>query len=288
MTLLPGCRICVAPKFHLDADWLTRISVGTGVEELEGKFFPRGPWRPPTSDELALLVAPSEPTPTSRGLPMLDARPVASPTHTHPPDNSLCLFQLPEHLRDAWWDLFDAAAEADEPVKGFDEFAEKVAEFLTFKQLNTSGTQMEVLVSAANERSIRVDPATGQLSGLGSTIAPWVVWPAREQGSVPRLSAVVNLGDEATGVVILNLTLSGLATELARCAPADPPPTTVGQLVARFLSTCPDYPLVRVRLGSGEGCWLPTEGLILDGDATGKEEPNVLLLISEEESALTR
>ena len=55
MNLLPGCRFAVAPKFHLSPDWASRITIGTGVEESDGKFFPRGPWRDPTRDELALL-----------------------------------------------------------------------------------------------------------------------------------------------------------------------------------------------------------------------------------------
>src|SRR5262249_29663086 len=160
--------------------------------------------RPPTPDELALLVTAGEPAPTPRGgLPLLEESPATPPTHAHTSE-AVCLFQIPEHLRNAWWDLFDAAAESGGPVKGFDEFAAKVTEFLTFKRLGAPGTvQMEVLVTAAGTRSIRVDPATGQPSGLGSTVAPWSPWPAGEQATIPRLHAVVNLGDEATSVVLL-------------------------------------------------------------------------------------
>ena len=43
-----------------------------------------------------------------------------------------------------------------------------------------------------------------------------------------------------------------------------------------------DCPPVRFRLGSGEGFRLPSGGLILDGDASDKQEPDVLLLISEQ------
>jgi len=58
--------------------------------------------------------------------------------------------------------------------------------------------------------------------------------------------------------------------------------------VRQFLFAFPDYPTVRVRLGPGEGCRLPPGGLILDGDPTGKEEPDMLLLISQEEQPPSR
>jgi len=41
-------------------------------------------------------------------------------------------------------------------------------------------------------------------------------------------------------------------------------------------------PPIRLCLGPGEGFRLPPGGLILDGDATDKREPDVLLLISEQ------
>jgi hypothetical protein len=100
--------------------------------------------------------------------------------------------------------------------------------------------------------------------------------------AAPRLRAAVNLGDEGTGVVVINLTLSDLAAECARREPTESPPATVGELVAQFGAMCSDYPPVRVQLGPGEGCRLPNDGLILDGDVTGKEEPAVTLLISED------
>src|SRR5262249_20359619 len=59
MTLQPGCRFAVAPRFHLAGDWPRRLRLGTGVEESGGGFLPCGPWRPPADDELeALLPSP--------------------------------------------------------------------------------------------------------------------------------------------------------------------------------------------------------------------------------------
>jgi hypothetical protein len=302
MTLLPGYHLSVAPKFHIDADWITRLGVGAGVEEVGGKFFPRGTWRAPTEAELGVLVmGPATPAPKAGSLPLLgqNPAPVLTPRegepHTPPQAGTLprdpllltdavCLFQIPEHLRGAWWALLDASAEAGGPLQGFDEFAAQVSAFLAYKQLGATGSiQMEAIVTAAGARSIRRDPDTGEPSGLGSTIAPWSAWP-QKGASDPRLYAVVNLGDEPTGVVLINLPPVSMAAELIRCAPDEPVPATAGALVERFLRVCPNYPPVRVRLGPGEGCRFPATGLILDGDPTRKAEPDVLLLISTGEA----
>jgi hypothetical protein len=262
MTLLPGYRLTVAPKFHLDANWPVRLGIGAGVEEVEGKFFPRGPWRAPTSEELTLLV---ESGSSQAGAPGL--------------------FRIPEHLQNAWWALLDTSAEAGGELVGFNEFAAQVSAFLAFKGLAPSGPiQMEAIVTAPGERSIRRDPDTGRPSGLGSTLAPWAAWP-RQSETVPRLHALVNLGDEPSGVVLINLPPALLAAELARRALGEPTPMTVGALVERFLRVCSDYPPVRAGLGPAEGCLLPAGGLVLDGDPTGKDEPDVLLLISADERA---
>jgi len=274
MKLLPGYRLAVAPRFHIDADWPTRLRLGAGTEVGDDGFFPRGPWREPTADELAALVA----APPPGVLPVI-GEPTAVPAPS--PDDHVLLFQIPEHLRAAWWRRVDAAAETGGPIPGFEEFAAEVAEFLAFKRLDTAGSaRMEAVVTEAGARSIRVDPDTGRPSGLGPRIAPWLAWPTGDRPTLPRLHAVVNLADEATGVVIVNLTPAGLAAELDRRRLAVP--ATVGESIATFLHTCPDHPPLRVRLAPGEGCRLPAGGLILDADATGHEEPGVMLLISED------
>src|SRR5262249_61712496 len=78
MTLEPGCRFVVAPHFHLRAEWPGRLLVGAGVEEAGGCFFPRKPGRPPTADELPLLVQASD-----------------GPTAGEDLEACVCLFQLP-------------------------------------------------------------------------------------------------------------------------------------------------------------------------------------------------
>jgi hypothetical protein len=94
----------------------------------------------------------------------------------------------------------------------------------------------------------------------------------------------VNLGDEDTRLVLIPSPIRGLPANLALRHPGQPP-ATVGELVRWFLREFPDTPPVRLRLGPGEGFRVPPAGLILDADATDKHEPDVLLLVSEQQLA---
>jgi hypothetical protein len=98
----------------------------------------------------------------------------------------------------------------------------------------------------------------------------------------PRLWGGINLGDEETSLVLINLPCRQLDAELHRRFPDQPASAVVGELVGRFLRSCSDYPPVRLILRPGEGYRLPCGGLILDGYAADKQEPDVLLLISHE------
>jgi hypothetical protein len=251
------CRLAVAPRFHLPPDWAARLAVGAGVREADGRFFPRGPWRPLTANEMASLISEAD-------------------------AEAGCLFQIPGHLRAAWWDLLDRSAEAGgAAMPGFEGFAGQVAEFLRFKHMEAPpDLQMEAVVTAAGRCSMRSDPETGAPAGLGPSLAPWAAWPLPEGGALSRLWAVVNLGDEDARLVLVAVPIQGLAAELASRGAGRPPPAMVAELVRWFLREFPDGPLIRLRLGPGEGFRLPPGGLILDADATDKQEPDVLLLIS--------
>jgi hypothetical protein len=268
MTPPPRCRLAVAPRFHLAPDWAARLAVGAGVREAGGRFFPRGPWRPPTADELPLLVS----------CPGRDPEGDAE---------AGCLFQLPAHLRGAWWDLLDGSVGAGEAaLPGFEDFARQVTEFLRFKHMGVpSRLQMEAVATAAGRCSMRSDPETGAPAGLGPSLAPWAACARTEGGTLPRLWAVVNLGDEDARLVLIAVPIQGLAADLALRHPGQALPATVGELVRWFLRELPDCPPVRLRLCPGEGLRLPSGGLILDGDATEKQEPDVLLVISEQPPA---
>ena len=130
MTLRSGCRLVVAPMFHLTVDWGRRLFLETGVE---------GAWRSLDADELSRLL-PDKSRPVPR---------------TSLPDY-LCLFRLPQHLRAAWWRLLEQANEMGTMLpNGFDAFAASVARFLEFKELSLpEGASLELLVSKPGQRAV--------------------------------------------------------------------------------------------------------------------------------------
>jgi hypothetical protein len=247
----------VAPAFHLPIDWSQRIQLGAGTEREGDAFIPRGGWRSPDAGELGLLV--SEP-----------ARQALA--------DCLCVFQLPQHLRAAWWRLLDRArATGAGHLDGFDAYAADVAAFLAFKELPVpEGAAFDLLVSAAGLRSIPLSRAT---PGLAFSVAGQTPYPVDDPKCWPRLWGGVNLGDEATALLFLNLPATELLAELRRRRAEPFAPGTLGALADRFLTLCPDYPPVRLRVEPGEGLRLPAAGLIVDGCTLDRTEPDVLLLI---------
>src|SRR5204863_212334 len=78
---------------------------------------PWGAWRLLTAEEMPLLISDPEQDP--------EKDPEAG-----------CLFQIPGHLRAAWWDLLDrSVAAGDAALPGFEDFTRQVAAFLKFKQM---------------------------------------------------------------------------------------------------------------------------------------------------------
>jgi hypothetical protein len=271
MSLQPGCRFVIAPRFYLPADWSQRFLVGEGVVEAEGGFYPREAWRPPTADELANLLRPSD-----------------GPTSSEEAAASLCLFRLPEHLRSGWWDLLERAAGdlGEGRLPGFEAFVNQVVEFLTFKDLpDLGGARCSLVVSKPGQRSAGWGPGANQPEGLRCNLAANAPWRGAEEWIGPRLWGGINLGDEDTSVVLIDRPCRQLDAELRGRFPDGPTPKTVGALVERFLRTYPDYPPVRLLLRSGEGFRLPREGLILDGYPADKQEPDVMLLFFHEETS---
>src|SRR5262249_33072609 len=198
MVLQSDCRFAVAPHFHLGADWPQRLLVGAGLEEVDDCFFPAHSWRAPTTDELPLLLRASD-----------------GPARSEELEACVSLFQLPGHLRSEWWQLLAQAAAVlgDEPLPGFDAFMDRVGEFLAFKRLPLPAyARCEVVVSDPGRRS-------ASAGALRCNLAPWAPWPFAEEDAWPRLWGGINLGDEDTSVVLVNLSCQELEAELRRRFP---------------------------------------------------------------------
>jgi hypothetical protein len=255
VTLRPGCRLVVAPSFHLPVDWPRRVLLGPGVEREGDGHVARPGWRPPDAAELALLL----PGP-------------ATPIERRRLRDHLCLFRLPRHLLSAWWRVAEGADEGGR-LPGLDAFVADVAEFLAFKGLPVpEGAVFDLLVSAPGLRSVRRDGRPG----LAFNVAAATPLPLAEEAG---LWGAINLGDEAAALLFVNLTAPDLLAALEDGGAG--PPGTLGELAERFLTLRPDYPVVRLAVEPGEGVRFPAGGLLVDFCTLGRREPDVLLLVGQ-------
>jgi hypothetical protein len=267
MHLEPGFALTVAHRFHLPGAWADRLWVNSGVETRGEYFFPRADWRPPAPEELALLANDD------------DGAPAAADGFRQ---EALLLFHVPGHLRRRWWDL---AARQGNPTgidaEGFGAFLRDVVDFCRFKGLPLLPTcAFDVVVTAPGRASTRVDAAASCLAGLAFDLPPTCPVPLGVKAT-PRCLGAVNLGDEATSLVLLNLPAARLQDRLRTASGASSVCPTLGELARRFLTSFPAYPLVRVLLRPGDGYWLPTGGIVTDGYTLDKQEPDILLRIRQ-------
>jgi hypothetical protein len=273
MTLQPGCQFVVAPHFHMTLDWPQRVLIGAGVVEDKGRFIAQKPWRPPTADELSLMVLPSDQSISKDAL-----------------EEILCLFQLPDHLLSAWWSLLEQSAGAlgVGQLAGFDAFANLVAEFLAFKELPMPpGVRCDVVLSNVEQQVVQFSSTASHTAGLYCNLAPWTPWPWKDEHAWPRQWGGINLGDEQTSIALINLACAQMAMELRGLFLYEPEPATVSELTGRFLRRCSDYPPVRLILKPGEGFRLPQGGLILGHCTEDKCEADMLLVISRDRQLAT-
>ena len=290
MNLHAGFPFRVAPRFHSHLAWTERLQVNSGVESVGECFYARGDWRAPDAQELALLLG-------ADATAVWDAEAVL-------PSSPAALLTLPSHLRAAWWSVAEgglrpasvrrdrsplgryalpspapdsSAAGSRSPTASddrFDDFVAGVIEFLRFKRLPLpERCQFDVVASRPGQRSTRLDP-TGALAGLRVNCTPAASAPPGK-----RLVATMNLGDEATHVVLLNLLPTAIAALLPVAERLPVADSNALALWADFLATVSDYPLVRVRLDPGDGLWLPDGPVVYDGDTLGKRDIDVALMI---------
>jgi hypothetical protein len=265
MNLTHGHPLVVAPFFHQSVNWPSRLLVSGGVEEEQGRFVPRPPWRAPTAAELTVLS------------------PDSTAAHREEFERCLCLFVLPLHLQSAWWDLVEnAQAARTGRLEGFDTFVGEVAGLLAFKGLAVpDGALFDLVASKPGQRSIRYSAGGAWPEGLAFDLSPQTAWPLGEKRRHPRLWGGINLGDEAISVVLVNLAAGQIHEQLAQRRAGLPPAATLGELAERFLTSLPEYPPVRLRVEPGEGYRLPVGGILVDACTLDMEGPAALLLIGD-------
>jgi hypothetical protein len=232
-----GIRIVEGERFAWPRALSERLSLNSGVCFEGENVYPRTDWRTPGSDELALLTGGNA-----------DAC------------DQLVLIRLSERLVERWWELAASHPESSVLAAGaFDVYAGEVMEFLSFKQVEfPSVCRFEARITAPGLPSIH--QTVGGLTALQ---------PAG------RLVGGINLSDEESALVILNLT----ETQLSDLVPTLPASASLSEKARVFLTHCSDYPQTRISLAPGEGFWLPSTSVIVDGDNRGREQIDVQLVI---------
>jgi hypothetical protein len=253
MQLRAGFTFAVAPRFHSDLTWADRLELNSGVRTDRGRVFARQEWRPPTDDELSVLLADSVPSTFSR----------LAPEHAG-------IFTIPSHLREGWWVVAEDGDTPEGNTEEYDRFVVTTIDFLHFKQLPLpQRCRFDLVASRPGQVATRLDAE--ELAGMMPA--------ANADNSAGRLVAMINLGDEPTHLALLNLGVSQVRALLGERADDAGTP---GAAYRQFFAAFPDYPLIRVGLEPSEGLWLPEAAAIWDGDTQGKEEPDIVLLIREE------
>lgn len=267
MELRAGLIFRVAPFFHSRIDWTERLRVNGGVERDASRFYARDDWCAPTAAEMQRLLG-----------KVADQEAAVTATQ-------VALVVVPQHVRAAWWRVAERAERLDGRLDGFDGFVGELLEFLRFKRLPLPARcRCEVTANRPGQRSTRVDADGAPLGLEFSASAP---------GHMPaRACAVINLGDEDTHLVVLNLLRTDLEALLStggahRRAPLhDHNASTCGNgTLARFFTAMPDYPLVRVRLSPGDGLWLPSSNTAFDGWTVDKDDLDVVLTMWSDDGA---
>ncbi len=254
----PVYRFVVAPRFTPSRGWQGRIARNGGIEPAGGAdpARPRDDWTLVDDAALAALVT---------QVPGRDT--VLPPTH-------LGLLEFPERLRRAWWTHAERAGMATAAGPGVDRLFSEYVQFLHFKGLPLpERASFEVTVSAPGLGSTRVGAGSAP-AGLGFGDRP-----ATADGPARRTIGLVNLGDEASFVVLLDLPPVTLAARLETAGHADVRALPPRALVARYLDVFPHQSFLRVRLAPAEGLWLSPFGVVHDGWTRGKRDLDVMLSV---------
>ena len=223
--LRPGIPLGLAPRFQSRLAWIDRVQINGGVEVDAGHVLPASRLAPPHDAELELLLADGEAA----------ARRRTSVARTLLPCSHVGLLNLPSHLRREWWALAD---DGDRPAgdgEPYRAFVDGVIEFLRFKRL-----PLPRPVSGRCRRQ----PPRSTVDAMGCRVRM-----PRRAGLQPRDRAaraieprgrIINLGDEPTHLVLLNLAPSAMAAMLGLAgadrsrAPGRP------DLLRRFFTTLAD------------------------------------------------
>lgn len=228
-------------------------------------FVPKHDWRPLDVEEMSFFVAPAA---------------CSSPSLTE----SLLVFALPYALQERFWDLdveqlFGGVPTTSSDINGTYRMflADVINSMINDLGFTISGPcTCTVAVNKPGLASTRLHHEKQIYTGLQiDQVEP--VSP-HDTGSSQSL-AYINLGDESSTLVVINLTIKRILELLGSPGTiATDDMLSYGVALAHlFLSTFPDYPVLKLMLMPGEGLIIPARRIIHDGSTLGKVEPDILL-----------
>jgi hypothetical protein len=263
MQLVAGYRFRMAPRFATGLSWNERLQLNGGVIRSGDGFRAEPAWRPANDSERALLLADDQPAGSEKA--------AADPWQT-----DVCLWTIPEHLRAKWWDLAARQVETlPSGLEGMAGFARAVADFAQFKGVPLPAEcTFDVTLASRDDRA---DSTTGETAEDSARRFLWRGSQAADAAASSRVIARINLGDQQTSLIFLNLRPQQI-TEMLASRPANAALAVQDENpVSLFLQSFSTYPLVRLILAPGEGIWLPGANVVYEADCPTTSEIDVWL-----------
>jgi hypothetical protein len=229
-------------------------------------YFPKGEWREPNTDELALLVS-------------------ADPERIHTTlEERLFLFVIPESIWTLFWSL-DFQKLVEQPTLDCYDFGSQyrqvaaetlveISDLLNELGHSLSGDSIcETLFNLPDLRSLRFDRDLGTNAGLGLD----EVFGTSDGPESHKVVAGVNFGDEPRYLYYINLSTSHLMEMLP--STVDNEGLSGNELARAFMTEFPSYPVSRVTLEPRSG-YLALEGsFIQDESMSSMSGPGIKLSI---------
>jgi hypothetical protein len=223
------------------------LSTGTTLSEssryMNSALVPREPWRPPTRDELTLLVA--------------------SGRDAHR-NNCVAIVELDMNITQPLRDFAASKSQFADRIEFQDRLvgaSQNLLEELRVRFKCENPIFHGLAVHPKGLQTVTIEPKTNQFIGLHVDSWDGFGLTDRDRAS-NRIS--VNVGTTPRYFLFVNQTLTTIATALDRSGAAiqSLTPTEVGRT---FMRRFPEYPVVRLQVNPGEAYIAPTENVIHDG-----------------------
>ena len=242
MELERGIRISVLPRFR--PTLLTRVELylNSGVERSGSGFTARDDWRPLDKEELRMLIVSEADAPEDRS-------------------ERIELLEIPGHLHQQWRATApELATRSSRPSREYQRLVASLASFFCFKKVHVENCSLTIRAAEFPHGSV--------FASLGSP-------PGLKTGPVEESPLLaVNLGEEPTSLIILNLSIRRLRELVASRGMTQDLPDRITQ---QFMALFPKYPLVRLVLPARHGVRFFPAAVVHSGYAEKKNELDVLL-----------